>query len=335
MGIRVANVSKSFGDFRAVDDVSVDVESGSLVALLGPSGSGKSTLLRLIAGLEETDAGRIWITGEEATERSVQDRQVGFVFQHFALFKHRTVRQNVAFGLELRRWKKEAIRRRVDELLDLVQLRGYGGRFPSQLSGGQRQRVALARALAVQPQVLLLDEPFSALDAKVRKELRAWLRNLHDEMHVTTVIVTHDQEEAMEVADRIVVMNEGRIEQIGSPAEIYDHPASPFVMSFVGAVNVVPQGALQQAWDSPESQLFIRPHDLEVYPDPQQGTVPARLRRLTHMGRDLQAELVLANEEVVVAQLPREQIDYRSIQPGDELHVISRQARVFEPDYSI
>jgi sulfate/thiosulfate transport system ATP-binding protein len=348
MGIRVANVSKSFGDFHAVDDVSVDVESGSLVALLGPSGSGKSTLLRLIAGLEETDTGRIWITGEEATERSVQDRQVGFVFQHFALFKHRTVRQNVAFGLELRRWKKEAIRRRVDELLDLVQLRGYGGRYPSQLSGGQRQRVALARALAVQPQVLLLDEPFSALDAKVRKELRAWLRNLHDEMHVTTVIVTHDQEEAMEVADRIVVMNEGRIEQIGSPAEIYDHPASPFVMSFVGAVNVVPQGALPveraagsdgseslEPGSSPESQLFIRPHDLEVYSAPQPGTVPARLRRLTHMGRDLQAELVLADGEVVVAQFPRERLPYTTLNPGDELHILSRQARTFVPDFSI
>jgi sulfate transport system ATP-binding protein len=227
MGIRVANVSKQFGSFRAVDDVSLDIESGSLVALLGPSGSGKSTLLRLIAGLDQADNGRVWITGEEATDRSVQDRHVGFVFQHFALFKHRTVRQNVAFGLELRRWKREAIRRRVDELLDLVQLRGYGGRYPSQLSGGQRQRVALARALAVQPRVLLLDEPFSALDAKVRKELRAWLRNLHDEMHVTTVIVTHDQEEAMEVADRIVVMNEGRIEQIGTPPRSTTTPPPP------------------------------------------------------------------------------------------------------------
>jgi sulfate transport system ATP-binding protein len=188
MGIRVANVSKRFEDFHAVDNVSVDVESGSLVALLGPSGSGKSTLLRLIAGLEQIDEGRIWITGEEATDRSVQDRQVGFVFQHFALFKHRNVRQNVAFGLELRKWKREAIRRRVDELLELVQMQGLGNRYPSQLSGGQRQRVALARALAVQPRVLLLDEPFSALDAKVRKELRAWLRNLHDEMHVTVRI---------------------------------------------------------------------------------------------------------------------------------------------------
>ena len=265
MGIRVANVSKRFGSFHAVDDVSVDVDSGSLVALLGPSGSGKSTLLRLIAGLEQADTGRIWITGEEATDRTVQDRQVGFVFQHFALFKHRTVRQNVAFGLELRRWKKEAIKRRVDELLDLVQLKGYGSRFPSQLSGGQRQRVALARALAVQPRVLLLDEPFSALDAKVRKELRAWLRNLHDEMHVTTVIVTHDQEEAMEVADRIVVMNEGHVEQIGSPSEIYDEPASPFVMRFVGEVNVLPRfdGADGRRLGGGD-EVYVRPHDLDL-----------------------------------------------------------------------
>jgi sulfate transport system ATP-binding protein len=345
MGIRVANVSKHFGDFHAVDDVSVDVETGSLVALLGPSGSGKSTLLRLIAGLEESDSGRIWITGEEATERTVQERQVGFVFQHFALFKHRTVRQNVAFGLELRQWKKEAIRRRVDELLDLVQLRGFGGRYPSQLSGGQRQRVALARALAVQPRVLLLDEPFSALDAKVRKELRAWLRNLHDEMHVTTVIVTHDQEEAMEVADRIVVMNEGRIEQIGTPAEIYDHPATPFVMSFVGAVNVLPQGALPQprvaeglnsgAAALGDGQIFIRPHDVEVFASPREGSVPARLKRLTHMGRDLQAELQLDSGEVLVAQFPREQLNYTQIRAGDALHVVSRQMRTFVPDYSI
>ena len=347
MGIRVEQVSKHFGAFRAVDNVSLDVETGSLVALLGPSGSGKSTLLRLIAGLEASDSGRIWITGEEATERSVQDRQVGFVFQHFALFKHRTVRQNVAFGLELRRWKRDAIKRRVDELLDLVQLKGYGSRFPSQLSGGQRQRVALARALAVQPRVLLLDEPFSALDAKVRKELRAWLRNLHDEMHVTTVIVTHDQEEAMEVADRIVVMNEGRIEQIGSPAEIYDQPATPFVMSFVGAVNVVPRSALlakesgqvnstlnRQSEPEPEP-VFIRPHDVQVFTTPQQDSVPAKLRRLRHMGRDLQAELVLADGEVLMAQFPRDQIDYQSIKSGDGLHIVSRQVRSFEPDYMI
>jgi sulfate transport system ATP-binding protein len=334
MGIRVAGVTKEFGAFKAVDDVSLDIDSGSLVALLGPSGSGKSTLLRLIAGLEESDTGRIWITGEEATSRSVQEREVGFVFQHFALFKHRTVRQNVGFGLELRGWKHDAIRRRVDELLELVQLKGFGNRYPSQLSGGQRQRVALARALAVQPRVLLLDEPFSALDAKVRKELRAWLRNLHDEMHVTTVIVTHDQEEAMEVADRIVVMNQGRIEQIGTPAEIYDHPATPFVMSFVGAVNVLPSHVPLASPDQ-EGDIFIRPHDLELHRTAQPGSVPAVLRRLTHMGRDIQAELTLASGEVVMAQLPRERIDYRELKAGDALHITSREARTFVPDFVI
>ncbi|SBO43242.1 sulfate/molybdate ABC transporter ATP-binding protein [Cyanobium sp. NIES-981] len=331
MGIRVAGVCKEFGSFRAVDHVSLDVDTGSLVALL-----------RLIAGLEQADAGRVWITGEEATTRSVQERQVGFVFQHFALFKHRTVRQNVGFGLELRGWKHEAIRRRVDELLELVQLQGFGNRYPSQLSGGQRQRVALARALAVQPRVLLLDEPFSALDAQVRKELRAWLRHLHEEMHVTTVIVTHDQEEAMEVADRIVVMNRGRIEQIGTPAQIYDQPASPFVMRFVGAVNVLPPhiplaGAAQQpAKDcGPGGQLFIRPHDLELHRLPREGSVPAVLRRLTHLGRDIQAELTLASGELVIAQLPRERIDHRSLRPGDALHITSRDSRTFVPDFAI
>jgi sulfate transport system ATP-binding protein len=339
MGIRVANVSKRFGDFLAVDNVSLDVDSGSLVALLGPSGSGKSTLLRLIAGLEQIGDGRIWITGEEATARTVQEREVGFVFQHFALFKHRNVRQNVAFGLELRGWKREAIRHRVDELLNLVQLQGFGNRYPSQLSGGQRQRVALARALAVQPRVLLLDEPFSALDAKVRKELRAWLRNLHDEMHVTTVIVTHDQEEAMEVADRIVVMNHGRVEQIGTPAEIYDQPASPFVMGFIGAVNVLPQGAIPVAASGgnppADAQLFVRPHDVEVFLEPATGTVPVELRRLSHLGRDLQAELVLVNGQVITAQIPREQMAFNSVKPGSRLHVRSRDARAFVPDYSI
>lgn len=339
MGIQVANVSKKFGDFKAVDQVSLDVESGSLVALLGPSGSGKSTLLRLIAGLEQPDCGRIWITGEEATSQSVQERQIGFVFQHFALFKHRTVRENIAFGLELRRWTKQQIQGRVDDLLDLVQLRGFGQRYPSQLSGGQRQRVALARALAVQPRVLLLDEPFSALDAKVRKELRAWLRSLHDEMHVTTVIVTHDQEEAMEVADKIVVMNEGMIEQIGTPADIYDHPSSPFVMSFIGAVNVLPRRALVSREPADptlgDSQVFVRPHDVVVYATPNSETVPARLKRITHSGRDVQIEVVLDNGELVTAQVARESIDYKTLNPGVELHINLKQTRVFVPDYSI
>ncbi len=226
MGILVENVSKHFGSFQAVDDVNLEIKSGSLVALLGPSGSGKSTLLRLIAGLEPPDTGKIWITGKDATYQSVQERQIGFVFQHYALFKHLTIRDNIGFGMEIRKASKERTRKRVEELLDLIQLSGLGDRYPSQLSGGQRQRVALARALAVEPKVLLLDEPFGALDAKVRKELRDWLRRLHHEVNVTTVFVTHDQEEAMEVADEIVVMNKGRVEQIGTPAQIYDFPAT-------------------------------------------------------------------------------------------------------------
>lgn len=259
MGIVVENVSKQFGSFKAVDEVSLEVETGSLVALLGPSGSGKSTLLRLIAGLEIPDSGRILLTDKDATYQSVQARNIGFVFQHYALFKHMSVRQNIAFGLDIRKVPKTKIKQRVEELLDLVQLRGLGNRYPSQLSGGQRQRVALARALAVEPEVLLLDEPFGALDAKVRKDLRAWLRRLHDEVHVTTVFVTHDQEEAMEVSDQVVVMNKGRVEQIGTPAEIYDHPASAFVMSFIGPVNVLPSSAQifqSNGFDSAHPEIF-------------------------------------------------------------------------------
>ena len=234
MSIHVRNVSKQFGDFVAVDDVSVEVESGSLTALLGPSGSGKSTLLRIIAGLETPDAGQILLSGNDATALTPQKRNIGFVFQHYAAFKHMTVRDNVAFGLKVRKRPKEEIRERVDELLNLVQLQNFGDRYPAQLSGGQRQRMGLARALAPEPQVLLLDEPFGALDARVRAELREWLRQLHDVVHVTTVFVTHDQEEAMEISDQIAVMNHGRIEQVGNPRELYDEPASEFVMTFVG-----------------------------------------------------------------------------------------------------
>ena len=321
MGIRISGVSKTFGNQKAVRNLNLDVETGSLVALLGPSGCGKSTLLRIIAGLEEPDqGGQVFINGADATVQSVQDRHVGFVFQHFALFKHRTVRQNIAFGLELRRWKSDAIRRRVDELLDLVKLQGYGERYPSQLSGGQRQRVSLARALAVQPQVLLLDEPFSALDAKVRKELRAWLRNLHDQMQVTTVIVTHDQEEAMEVADKIVVINEGRIEQEGTAAEIYDRPATPFVMNFVGEVNRLPNA---------EADLFVRPHDLELSLEPKDTSVPATLHRVTHLGKELIAELVLESGDRVNAQLPRHQAADVTFKQGDRVHVRARASHQF------
>jgi sulfate transport system ATP-binding protein len=332
MGIRASNVSKSFGGPAAVDNLSLDVATGSLVALLGPSGCGKSTLLRMIAGLDQPDRGTIYINGEEVTRRSVQERQVGFVFQHFALFKHRTVRQNIAFGLELRQWSPAKVRNRVEELLALVQLQGYGNRYPSQLSGGQRQRVSLARALAVQPRVLLLDEPFSALDAKVRKELRAWLRHLHEEMQVTTLIVTHDQEEAMEVADRIVVINEGHVEQIGSPAEIYDEPASPFVMRFVGEVNVLPNldGAAGDRHDG-AAEVYVRPHDLDVFDQPQERSLPVVLRRLIHLGREVLAEVVTEGGQVINAQLPREQVAARlaNLAQGSRLHIRPRAVRSF------
>ncbi len=321
MGIRISAVSKTFDNQRAVDDLSLDIQTGSLVALLGPSGCGKSTLLRMIAGLETPDpGGRIFINGEDATRRSVQERHVGFVFQHFALFKHRTVRENIGFGLELRRWRQPAIRRRVDELLGLVKLQEFGDRYPSQLSGGQRQRVSLARALAVQPRVLLLDEPFSALDAKVRKELRQWLRNLHEEMQVTTVIVTHDQEEAMEVADQIVVINRGRVEQVGTAAQIYDNPASPFVMNFVGEVNRFPGS---------EAELFVRPHHLELHAEPTEGSLPAVVHRITHLGKDLVAELVLDNGDRLNAHLSRDQHLAGGLQRGSRLHVHARSSHQF------
>src|SRR3712207_4144035 len=258
MAIEVRNVSKQFGDFTALDDVSLTVRDGSLTALLGPSGGGKSTLLRVIAGLEEPDAGTVHIEGDEVTGRPVKDRGVGFVFQHYAAFKHMTVRDNVAFGLTIRKTPKDEVRARVDELLALVHLDGLAGRYPSQLSGGQRQRMALARALAVQPRVLLLDEPFGALDANVRRELREWLRRLHDEVHVTTIFVTHDQEEALEVAEQVAVINEGRIEQAGTPDDLYDRPANQFVMGFVGPVAEL-DGKL------------VRPHDLTLLDEADDG----------------------------------------------------------------
>jgi len=240
MSIIINQVNKNFGNFEALKDINLEVKPNTLVGLLGPSGLGKSTLLRVIAGLENPDSGQVIINGKDATNLDIRKRNIGFVFQHYALFKHLTIRENIAFGLQIRKTPKNQVKHKVAELLDLIQLEGLGDRYPSQLSGGQRQRVALARALAVQPQVLLLDEPFGALDAKVRKDLRAWLRRLHDEVHITSVFVTHDQEEAMEVADEIVVMNHGVIEQIGTPAQIYDHPASPFVMKFIGEVNILP-----------------------------------------------------------------------------------------------
>ena len=338
MGIVIENVSKHFGSFQAVDDVSLEIKFGSLVALLGPSGSGKSTLLRLIAGLEMPDSGRILLTGKDATNQSVQERNIGFVFQHYALFKHMTVRQNIAFGLEIRQGSKGKSKARVEELLELVQLSGLGDRYPSQLSGGQRQRVALARALAVEPKVLLLDEPFGALDAKVRKDLRAWLRRLHDEVHVTTVFVTHDQEEAMEVSDEIVVMNKGRVEQVGTPAEVYDHPATAFVMSFIGPVNVLPSTSRMfegNGFESAQPEIFLRPHDILVQREANGTTVAARVSRLIHLGWEVQAELTLDDGQVLTAHLTRERFDQLKLEPQERVYVKPKDAKSFPLYYSI
>ena len=338
MSILIQDVSKRFGSFQAVDQVSLEVKSGSLVALLGPSGSGKSTLLRLISGLETPDVGRILITGEDATDRNVQDRNIGFVFQHYALFKHMTVRQNIAFGLEIRKAATTRVKQRVEELLDLVQLTGLGDRYPSQLSGGQRQRVALARALAVEPKVLLLDEPFGALDAKVRKDLRAWLRRLHDDVHVTTVFVTHDQEEAMEVSDEIVVINKGKVEQVGTPADIYDHPASAFVMSFIGPVNVLPSSSRlfqNNGFDSAHPEMFLRPQDVLIETSPNGSTVAARISRLIHLGWEIQAELTLDDGQVVTAHLTRDRFDELKLEPEQRVYVKPKDAKSFPLYYSI
>ncbi|MEM7555382.1 MAG: sulfate/molybdate ABC transporter ATP-binding protein [Cyanobacteria bacterium P01_A01_bin.84] len=338
MGIVIEKVSKQFGSFQAVDDVSLEIGSGSLVALLGPSGSGKSTLLRLIAGLEMPDRGKIILTGQDATYESVQKRNIGFVFQHFALFKHMSVRKNIAFGLEIRKAPKAKIKKRVDELLELVQLNGLGDRYPNQLSGGQRQRVALARALAPEPQVLLLDEPFSALDARVRKDLRAWLRKLHDDVHVTTVFVTHDQEEAMEVSDEIVVMNKGRVEQTGTPAQIYDHPATAFVMSFIGPVNVLPSTSRifqSNGFEGTHSEMFLRPQDVMVATSPNGTTVPARVSRLIHLGWEIQVELTLDDGQVVSAHLTREKFDELNLEPQQRVYVKPKDAKSFPLYYSI
>jgi sulfate/thiosulfate transport system ATP-binding protein len=316
MAIEARSVTKRFGDFVALDDVSIKVESGSLTALLGPSGSGKSTLLRVIAGLERADGGDVFISGKEATALAPQKRGVGFVFQHYAPFKHMTVWDNVAFGLSIRKRPKAEIAARVDELLELVQLKGLGKRYPSQLSGGQRQRMALARALAPEPEVLLLDEPFGALDARVRVELREWLLRLHDEMHVTTIFVTHDQEEALELADSIVVMNKGRVEQTAPPRELYDHPANEFVMSFVGQVN-----KLGDAW--------VRPHDIELGYEPNGSTREAQIERVVRLGFETRVDLVRDDGERLHVQLTRDEADELELESGDIVYVRTRRARVF------
>jgi sulfate transport system ATP-binding protein len=308
MRIEVDNISKAFGEFPALRDVSLTVPEGSLTALLGPSGSGKSTLLRIIAGLEAPDQGTIRIADTDVTAAAPQQRGIGFVFQHYAAFTHISVRENVAFGLRLRKLPKQQIRERVDELLKLVGLTAWGEQRPAQLSGGQRQRMALARALAIEPRVLLLDEPFGALDANVRAELRQWLRRLHDEQGVTTVLVTHDQEEAMDVADTLAVMNEGQIEQVGAPRQVYDHPATEFVMSFIGPVSRL------------DGQL-VRPHDVAVSLTPEGESIEAMVLRVVHLGFEVRIELELPGGERARAQLTRQQTESLELDRGDIVYV--------------
>ncbi|MGZ4272770.1 MAG: sulfate/molybdate ABC transporter ATP-binding protein [Solirubrobacteraceae bacterium] len=308
MRIDIANISKHFEDFTALDDVSLEVPEGSLTALLGPSGSGKSTLLRIIAGLETPDSGTVMIDGKDVSYVIPQKRGIGFVFQHYAAFTHMTVRENVAFGLRIRKRPKPEVQERVDELLALVGLTKWAQQRPSQLSGGQRQRMALARALAVEPKVLLLDEPFGALDATVRAELRAWLRRLHEEQHVTTVLVTHDQEEAMEISDRIAVMSAGTIEQVGDPREIYDRPASDFVMGFVGPVSRL-------------GDRLVRPHDVTIALEPGDSRIEAMVKRVVHLGFEVRLELELADGSEARAQLTRAQADELEVGAGDIVYV--------------
>jgi sulfate/thiosulfate transport system ATP-binding protein len=318
VAIAVSQISKRFGGFQALDNVSLAVADGALTALLGPSGSGKSTLLRIIAGLEQPDSGSVWLDGVDVTGQRPQARGVGFVFQHYAPFKHLTVRKNVAFALEIRRRSKAETRSRVDELLRLVQLEGFADRYPAQLSGGQRQRMALARALAAQPRVLLLDEPFGALDASVRRELRGWLRKLHEHSQVTTLIVTHDQEEAMDVADRIAVINEGRIEQTGKPRDLYEHPANPFVMSFVGAVNRI-------------DHTLSRPHDLDIRLTPGGASREALITRLVHLGFEVRVELLLADGQPLIGQVTRDAAEWLELETGQVVFVEPTRTAVFEP----
>lgn len=345
MSIEVNNVSKNFGSFSALYNVNLDIPSGELVALLGPSGCGKTTLLRIIAGLDVPDSGKILFHGEDSTQAHARERNVGFVFQHYALFRHMTVFNNVAFGLKVKprheRLSDEEINRRVHELLNLVQLDWLADRYPPQLSGGQRQRIALARALAVSPKVLLLDEPFGALDAKVRKDLRRWIRKLHDEIHVTSVFVTHDQEEALEVADRIVVMNKGKVEQVGTPDEVYDNPANPFVFQFLGDVNLfhsrtagIPVNSQDQK--ASVSKVFVRPHDVEISMTPITESLPATIKEVRSAGALVRLELQREDTlERVDATVTRSNFLENNYAVGQQVFIRLKNAKVFQDDYSI
>jgi sulfate transport system ATP-binding protein len=316
MAIEVRGVSKRFGDFTALQDIHLRVDDGALTALLGPSGSGKSTLLRVIAGLEQPDAGSVTIGGQDVTGLPARSRGVGFVFQHYAPFKHMTVASNIAFGMAVRKRPRSEIDARVEELLALVRLQGLAGRYPSQLSGGQLQRMALARALAVQPEVLLLDEPFGALDVQVRTELRDWLRRLHEEIHVTTIFVTHDQEEAMELAEQIVVINEARIEQAGTPRELYESPRNEFVMSFIGPVNRL-------------GDAYLRPHDIEILSEGGDGATEALVQRVVHLGFEVRVELTLPDGRELWAQISRTSAQELELREGQILPVRLPTPRVF------
>ncbi len=351
MSIQVQNIHKAFGDFVALGDVSLDFPTGELVALLGPSGCGKTTLLRIIAGLESADGGRVLLDGEDASDTHVRERHVGFVFQHYALFRHMSVFDNVAFGLRMKprsqRPSEKAIRTKVHDLLKLVQLDWLADRFPAQLSGGQRQRIALARALAVEPRVLLLDEPFGALDAKVRKELRRWLRRLHDELHITSIFVTHDQEEALEVADRVVLMDHGKVEQIGTPEEVYRHPATPFVYGFLGAVNhfsghvdgqsvrvgdEVLRHAAPDLKHGDEVIAFARPHELDIVTEASTDGVPARVARVLSFGVTARVELDGLNGATgqhFEVELTRERVEALALQEGQTVRLHPQRLRVF------
>jgi sulfate transport system ATP-binding protein len=360
MGIEVRHISKRFGDFVALQDVNLLVNDGEMVALLGPSGSGKTTLLRIIAGLDTADPApgcAVLLDGQDVTDDHAGKRAVGFVFQHYALFRNMTVFENIAFGLRVRprdrRPSRARIRERVGELLELIHLEGLAGRYPSELSGGQRQRIALARALAIEPRVLLLDEPFGALDAKVRQGLRRWLRRLHDETHATTLLVTHDQDEALEVADRVVVMNQSRVEQIGTPEEVFRHPASEFVLDFLGNVNLfhgrIEQGkavfgqmvveqphAAAAAADGHSARLFVRPHDMDINTEQNgQLSLRAHVLRVRAAGPQVRVELHAETGEALTVEMSHSQFRDKPVQPGDQVWVSLRDAHIFTEDYSI
>lgn len=357
MSIEVVNASKIFGSFKALDNINLKINTGELVALLGPSGSGKTTLLRIIAGLETSDEGHIYFDNENHTNKKVQDRNVGFVFQHYALFRHMTVFENIAFGLKVRTRKyrpnKDEIHKRVNELLELVKMKELANRYPTQLSGGQRQRIALARALAVEPKVLLLDEPFGALDAKVRKELRRWLRRLHDDYPITSVFVTHDQEEALDVADRIVILNKGKIEQIGTPEEVYENPSNAFVYDFLGNVNLfhgrITQGKVQigsMEFDAPEHNntknltntiSYARPHDIEIRRDADAGFIKAKILFIRAVGPTVNLELKrIDTEEYLEAELNKDAYKKLNLKENEEVYVRPKDVRTFIPeDYII